>query len=117
MSEYHPAEVILAHLRHAERLRLRIVHWRINSAAWLEITRMRNAFMHGGEKMGCELMGIPFELVRDGAENPSIVPVHETHGGKLLMHDYDGPLLHGKELERFHQAIIAQTPSGQRNKA
>lgn len=76
MNEYNPAEVILAHLRHADRLRLRIVHWRINDAAWREITRMRNAFMHGGEKMGRELMGIPLELVHDGADNPSIVPVH-----------------------------------------
>lgn len=104
---FSPSDTILSHLREADRKRMRIVTWRINTAAWMVI--MRDApFMFQHDEPG-EFLGIPFERFTDGLRTPSITPLYETRGGKIMIHDYDGPILHGRDQERFMARVAEKS--------
>ncbi len=100
MTEFSPSDTIIEHLRDADQRRLRIVSWQINDVAWAIILRHEYCFMFDGEAPR-EFMGIPFCRLEGDPALPSIEPTYETYGGKLLIHDYDGPILHGIDHNRF----------------
>lgn len=104
MSDFDPYRIFLEELDEANRRRFRITHWRLNRAALLglathPLTQHKDPVLPVVDR---KFMGIPLQFDGDYAsEEPSLRPIYEKYGRCVLVHDYAGPIRHGRDLDRF----------------
>lgn len=105
MTDFDPYSTMLGALREAETMRYRIVNWTLNREAFYILVADEFTLREYRTKplLDAEFMGIPLNLdTEDFSKEPHMRPPYEMYGKRMLIHDYEGPILHGNDLARFH---------------
>lgn len=121
MSEpFNPIQFMLHAIEEADRNRNRIVAWDVNPLAAVQLARMDQDGLYSDERTleksiyEREYLGIPLRFRRRWLPNdePRMEAALEHYGSRVLIHDYDGDILHGNALTRFRRAakLPPQTP-------